>query len=177
MIQYNAHTQEEFVANFPVAHFNYLQSLPWYIVSDQYLFVHAGLRLTSSESVESQLDFLTRKDLSNLHGHTYSGGGYGMPDQLVHKGWCRTNDPNWGYVVVTGHNKYAASYLDDTDDFVASHRIGFHSCACAILINATLPLHCALLPRGTHGSCVMDYPPHFFSVRYCDEEVDVGLSG
>lgn len=167
-MQYGAATEEEFNAKFPVSHRNFLLSLPWYIKSDQYIFVHAGLRMVDEESVASQLQFLDRRDLSDLNRHKYSGGKYGIPDQLAHKGWCCSNDPRWEYVVVTGHNKYAR--FRDCEDFVASHRIGFHSCACAILFNHDLPLHCALLARGRKGSCVFDCPPVFYSVKYDDVE-------
>jgi hypothetical protein len=174
-----AATREAFAANFPPAHHQFLLSLPWFVEVNQYLFVHAGLRLAEEESVESQLAFLRNKDLSDLSRHVYGGGApgkYGLPDQLTHKGWSRTNDPSWGVVVVTGHNKYADKYGEDCADFEGSHRIGFHSCACAITRNPVLPLHCALLPRheamgpkggGAAARCpVQDYPPPNFSVSY-----------
>ena len=81
-----------------------------------------------------------------------------MPDQLCNKSWAKTNDPAWGVVVVTGQNKYAKKYTDDTSDFEASSRIGFHSCVCAIALSDTLPLHCALLSRGPKGASAQDYP-------------------
>jgi hypothetical protein len=167
--QYGAATQAEFVCKFPAHHYNYLESLPWYIILDQYIFVHAGLRAAGEESVTSQLAYLDSKDLSDLSKHVYQGGGYGLPDQLCNKHWSRTNDPAWGAVVVTGHNKYAKKYTDNCPDFVESHRIGFHSCSCAISLNRDLPLHCALLSRGPKGSTVPLFPPTFYEVRY-DEE-------
>lgn len=153
------------MSQFPPHHYQYLASLPWCVEMDQYIFVHAGLRAAKEESVESQLAFLSRKDMSDLSRHVYQGGGYGLPDQLCNKQWSRTNDPEWGAVVVTGHNKYGK---DDSADFEASHRIGFHSCACAIAQNPDLSLHCALLPRGPRGSTVHEYPPLFFRVRLAD---------
>lgn len=161
-------TQQKFAAKFPQLHYDYLVSLPWFLELDRYIFVHAGLNKVSKQSVEEQLRFLSFKDLRDLRGHTYGGGGYGMPDQLIHKGWARTNDPNWQRIVVTGHNKYAKKYGDDTVDFIDSHRIGFHSCACAMSVNDQLPLHCALLPRGPIGSTTFDLRPQFFGVTESD---------
>mmetsp|Transcript_37295 Transcript_37295/g.69473 ORF Transcript_37295/g.69473 Transcript_37295/m.69473 type:complete len:331 (-) Transcript_37295:4043-5035(-) len=164
--QYSAKTHEEFVQNFPQHHFEFLRDLPWVLELEQYIFVHAGLRLAGEEVVEEQLRFLYSKDISDLSRHVYARGGYGLPDQLSNKNWAKLNDPEWGRVVVTGHNKY--SHRSDAADFVASHRIGFHACACQILFKPGLPLHCALLPRAPPGTTTSEARPDFFSVSHCE---------
>ena len=160
--QYDARTHNEFVERFPTHHYEFLRSLPWVLELEQYIFVHAGLRRAREESVESQLLYLYNKDLSDLSRHVYSRGGYGLPDQLTNKDWACVNDPEWGHVVVTGHNKYFKKA--DGPDFLQSHRIGFHSCSCQILFKPGLPLHCALLPRAPLGTDTMEATPDFFSV-------------
>jgi predicted phosphodiesterase len=146
---YEAYTREQFQSKMPTEHYEFLVNLPWYVKIDNYVFVHAGLRQASETSVEEQLEFLDRKDLSNLEGHCYkdrsSHGSYGLPDQIVNKDWCKMNDPNWEVIVVTGHNKYA---VKDRKDFVRSHRIGFHSCVdLSTQYGINSSLHCGILPR------------------------------
>ena len=166
--QYGATTQSGFQRLFPRHHYDYLVSLPWYCQIGQYTFVHAGLRLSTDESVCDQLLFLDKKDISNLSNHTYGRRTrYGLPDQLCHKGWKDTNDTNWNTVVVTGHNKYKP--FRDYPDFVASHRIGFHSAACSLErpdCGHRVSLHCGLLPIAKEGESisVFDNPPIFFGI-------------
>ena len=190
--QYNAQNHTEFVKNFPRHHFEFLRALPWSLSIAHYIFVHAGLRLASEESVASQIQFLAKRDLSDLRRHVYARGGYGLPDQLCNKEWACLNDPAWERVVVTGHNKYShrdrhrdrdrgrdrgrgrrggGGGVHDVPDFVASHRIGFHSCACQLLLHPEVSLHCALLPTSS-SSCSLPFPttdeapPRFFSVTH-----------
>jgi len=134
---------DQFRDAFPRRHLDFLEDLPWFHQEDGYIFVHAGL--ATGVPVETQLTFLEAKDLSqprlsNSGFETYKGMslGYGMPDQLTHKGWAETNDPAWGQIVVTGHNKYATH-----SNVVLSNRLGLHSGVCE-----GGPLHCALLRRG-----------------------------
>lgn len=167
--QYGASTQSEFQRLFPQHHYNFLVSLPWYVQIAQYTFVHAGLRLSKDESVADQLSFLDSKNIGDLSKHTYGRSApYGLPDQLCHKGWKDTNDPSWNTVVVTGHNKYKP--FRDYIDFVDSHRIGFHSAACALQrpdCGHRLSLHCGLLPVVDEGGSisVFDNSPCFFGIR------------
>lgn len=137
---YGTRTQKTFENKFP--HADLLKKLPWYHREDGYVFVHAGLkpRVHFSE----QLEYLDQKDLSvrekeyqTYRYDTYKTR-YGIPDQLTHKGWAETNDPTWGCIVVTGHNKYP-----NRENFKASHRLGLHSGSCE-----GHSLHCAILPRG-----------------------------
>lgn len=130
--------------------------------------------------------------------------GVGM---VSNKAWAKLNDPDWGLVVVTGHNKYNHTCregdrvggkgrrvrkgegvgADDVPNFVASHRIGFHSCSCQLLLNPKLSLHCALLPclsidptaavekdgerNSTTGRITTEFlPPDFFSVSHWEKE-------
>jgi hypothetical protein len=167
-VQYNCTTREEFQKKFPEHHWKWLRSLPFYLKIDQYLFVHAGIRDPQIEPLPVQLDFLDKRDLSDLSSHVYRGGGYGLPDQLANKDWSRSNYPVGEYVVVTGHNKYCEGA--EADNFVASHRIGFHSCACQIsAIEPSLSLHCGLLPRGPLGITTEACQPIFFGVSYNGE--------
>jgi len=124
------------------------------------------LRAAEEESVESQLAFLDRKDLSNLNGHEYKDptatGQYGLPDQICNKDWSRINDPNWGVIVVSGHNKYA---YKEAQDFVESHRIGFHSFVdLDTQIYKNTSLHCGILPRRVE--CIEDYSQiEYFKIK------------
>ena len=143
---YGVDTHNKFKQTFP--HSLLLESLPWYHKEDGYVFVHAGLR----EGVHSseQIEYLDRKDLSadKEKWQTYNfdrySTHYGMPDQLTNKTFATTNDPAWGCIVVTGHNKYL-----DQKNFTASNRLGLHAGSCE-----GGPLHCAILPRNivTMGS-------------------------
>eukprot|EP01006_Ploeotia_vitrea_P060165 TRINITY_DN75408_c0_g1_i1.p1 TRINITY_DN75408_c0_g1~~TRINITY_DN75408_c0_g1_i1.p1 ORF type:complete len:382 (+),score=15.27 TRINITY_DN75408_c0_g1_i1:74-1147(+) len=126
-------SRQQFCAQYPQEHKEFLKGLPWYCIIGGYLFVHAGLHLTSHFSVEDQLAFLDQKDMSY-----YQREGQ-LPDQLRMKeegGVPRKNDPGWKKVVVTGHNKYS-----DNHHQLGSHRIGLQSGSCQ-----RQPLHCALLP-------------------------------
>ena len=173
-LQYNSSTDSLLLlSNMPAHHKKYLQELPFFFKTDQYLFVHAGIRDPKVESLEEQLAFLSKRDLSNLpvfnaelcpKGHRYGRGrNYGLPDQIVNKDWSKVNYPDAKYVVVTGHNKYK-----DEKNFVASHRIGFHSCACRIQSRPQSALNCAILRRGYLGQTTADLPPLFFSVAYIE---------
>ena len=152
---------------FPGRHRDFLEALPWYYEESGYVFVHAGLAPVSVAPVADQLAFLAAKDLSDLAAskfETYmqdkkstkeSVFHYGLPDQLTNKDWASVNDPGWGSVVVTGHNKYAGGY-----DFVASHRLGLHSAACR-----GKPLHCAILTPGAVGTIDLTVmPPDLFEL-------------
>ena len=137
---YGTSTQKTFEKKFP--HADLLKKLPWYHREGVYVFVHAGLKFGVHFS--EQLEYLDQKDLSvreeeyqTYRYDTYKTR-YGMPDQLTHKGWAKTNDPTWGCIVVTGHNKYS-----NQKNFIASHRLGLHSGSCR-----GHSLHCAILPRG-----------------------------
>lgn len=122
--QYGVNTLAEFIDVFPAHHKKFLSELRLYLIFDQYLFIHAGIRNPAEETVQEQLSFLDARSFSDLSRHTYGcGTNYGLPDQVVHKGWSKDNYPNELYVVVTGHNKYK-----DDRNFVASHRIGFNAC-------------------------------------------------
>lgn len=152
-------TREEFQERFPQRHLELLAEMPWYEAIDNYVFVHAGL--SEYVAVEAQLDFLRQKDLSKVESLGYGTyrPGSGMPDQLAHKGWERTNCPAWGRIIVTGHNKYR-----ERADFVASNRLGLHSCACERTMNPRLPLHCALLRRGARDLTMQGDAPQQFRV-------------
>jgi len=149
-----------FCERFPERHLALLEDLPWFEHIDNYVFVHAGLSV--ADPVEDQLAFLRQKDLSGLSSSGYENyrRNGGMPDQITHKGWARTNSEAWGCLLVTGHNKYP-----DRVDFIASHRLGLHSCACERCFNPRLPLHCALLRRGatdlmSPGGAPMQFKVH-----------------
>ena len=137
---YRTRTREAFAENFP--HTEMIESLPWYHAEGGYVFVHAGLK--TGESHETQLAYLDRKDLSvqkeeyQTYRYAQYKTRYGMPDHIANKEWARTNDPAWGCIVVTGHNKYPNGL-----NFVASHRLGLHSGSCR-----GDPIHCAILPRN-----------------------------
>lgn len=140
---YDIGTQKTFEEKFPYT--DLLKNLPWYSREDRYVFVHAGLK--NGVHFSEQLEYLDQKDLSvreeeyQTYRYDTHETRYGMPDQLTHKGWAETNDPTWGCIVVTGHNKYS-----NQKNFIASHRLGLHSGSCR-----GDSLHCAILPRGaTH---------------------------
>jgi hypothetical protein len=162
---------EQFKMSFLDNHREFLERLPWYVKIDQYLFVHAGVRDPAVEPLDEQLAYLDRRDLRDMpifdavscpKGHQHGRGtNYGIPDQLTNNAWGRANHPQAGCVVVTGHHKYASAR-----DFVASHRVGLHSCACEIQHDPAARLRCALLPRGPPGATTDDCPPVFFSVGY-----------
>lgn len=169
-LQYNNSLNgRELLSNIPPHHLKYLQELPLFLLIEPYLFIHAGIRDPEVQSLEEQLSFLTKRDLSDMPifdakacptGHSYGrGSNYGIPDQLANKDWDESNYPTAEVIVVTGHNKY-----DEEQNFLATHRIGFHSCACMIQMFPTLPLNCALLKRGKIGQTIDDLPPLFFSV-------------
>mmetsp|Transcript_171093 Transcript_171093/g.415896 ORF Transcript_171093/g.415896 Transcript_171093/m.415896 type:complete len:414 (-) Transcript_171093:12-1253(-) len=150
-----------FRARFPTRHRRLLEGLPWYERIDSYVFVHAGLSMRTP--VEEQLRFLDAKDLSQLHSSGYTAwkaGATGMPDQITNKDWAQSNSPSWGCIVVTGHNKYSSG-----SDYLASHRLGLHSCACERIFDADLPLHCALLKRGARDLTRSADAPRQFKVR------------
>uniref|UniRef100_A0A0G4HM91 Calcineurin-like phosphoesterase domain-containing protein n=1 Tax=Chromera velia CCMP2878 TaxID=1169474 RepID=A0A0G4HM91_9ALVE len=135
---------EEFRSKFPKRHVEFLKSLPWVLEVGRFVFVHAGMRAGTSDALEPQIVFLKKKDLSGLKAsgfENYKGGGYGMPDQVCDKGLKDVDCPEWGRVVVSGHNKYKPG-----EDFVGKFRLGLHSCVCQRTEGkANAALHCALL--------------------------------
>lgn len=190
-LQYGARTQAQFRSKFPSHHREWLRGLPWYLRLGGYLFVHAGIRDPSVEPLEEQLRYLDSKSLHDVdcrhpHPNTYGGGGYGMPDHLTNKFWVNKSYPEAGVVVVTGHNKLSDEEATECVDHLSSHRVGFHSCACEILINPSLSLHCAIMARldtacvsPRDGDCgegrdigaqteanAITVPPLFFGVTY-----------
>ena len=169
-LQYNnSMNHRELLCNIPHHHKKYLEELPLFLLIEPYLFVHAGIRDPEVQPLEEQLAFLIKRDLSDMPifdaikcptGHCYGRGrNYGIPDQLANKDWNKSNYPAAEVIVVTGHNKY-----EEERNFVASHRIGFHSCACWIPMFPDVPLNCAILRRGRKGQSVDDLPPLFFTV-------------
>ena len=137
---YSVSTQTTFKEQFP--HADLLEHLPWYHKEDGYVFVHAGLK--QGVHFSEQITYLDLKDLCvkedeyQMYQYDIYKTRYGMPDQLTNKGWENTNDPDWGCIVVTGHNKYLGR-----KNFISSHRLGLHSGSCE-----GHSLHCAILPRG-----------------------------
>jgi 3',5'-cyclic AMP phosphodiesterase CpdA len=126
---YGAESAEALARKMPPAHRAFLQSLPWYLEADGYVFVHAGLR---PGPVAPQLEELARRQpLPGTHLH----------DQLRDKALAVVSDPSWGRVVVSGHTHRPRG---GRPHFVTPHRITLSSEAdhTATLWAVALPDRC-----------------------------------
>lgn len=96
-IAYRASNAADLARKMPKAHQEFLQGLPWFHETDEYVFVHAGLL---EEPLRPQLDVLAAKRLPKGHVHTV--------EQLRMKELSVASFDGWGKVVVSGHTKCPA---------------------------------------------------------------------
>ena len=94
---YDAHDLESFERSFPLAHYRFLASLPWYYDDGQYLCVHAGLH---PGPIEPQRINLERKAMPPER--------FFLPDALREKSLATVDDPSWERTVVSGHTHLAS---------------------------------------------------------------------
>eukprot|EP00756_Hemistasia_phaeocysticola_P055515 Hpha_TRINITY_DN31465_c0_g1::TRINITY_DN31465_c0_g1_i1::g.145374::m.145374 len=134
--QYGATTQAEWAQRLgedKPEHLQFLRQLPWYKQIGSFLFVHAGLYPEQVVPKSEQLCQLDTRDVSKCQSTRRQ-----LPDQVQFKkrDWKapdgtdfeRLSDPEWGAVVVTGHNKFDGH---EGENWIASNRVALHSCACA----------------------------------------------
>jgi hypothetical protein len=76
------------------AHRVFLQGLPWFHDTGEYLFVHAGM---FEGPLEPQRQALAARTLPPKHLH--------LPQQVREKELSKVADPGWDRVVVSAHNK------------------------------------------------------------------------
>ncbi len=96
---YGAKSARELVARMPKSHQAFLQGLPWFHQTYDFVFVHAGL--FADKPLAKQLAELTRKELPPVWLHT--------PLQLRERELAVASTAGWGKVVVSGHTKNPAS--------------------------------------------------------------------
>jgi ADP-ribosylglycohydrolase len=94
---YGAHDLGSFERSFPLAHYRFLASLPWYYEDGQYLCVHAGLH---PGPIEPQRIELERKAMPPER--------FFLPDALREKALATVDDPSWERIVVSGHTHLAS---------------------------------------------------------------------
>jgi predicted phosphodiesterase len=109
---YGVRSGEELALKMPPSHRMFLQSLPWFHESGEYVFVHAGLH---SGPVAPQLEELARQE---PRPETF------LHDQLRDKKLATVSDPGWGKVVVSGHTHNPPG---GRPHFVTKHRITLSS--------------------------------------------------
>jgi ADP-ribosylglycohydrolase len=91
---YGARSAAELAERMPKEHQAFLQQLPWFYETDDYVFVHAGLK---DEPLRPQLERLARKELPDNPLWTNA--------QLRDKSLATVSSPAWGKTVVSGHTK------------------------------------------------------------------------
>jgi len=130
--QYGASDTPSFRAAFPADHRAFLESLPWFVDTGRYLFVHAGLK---AGSIEPQLAELREKRLP--------ANPRFMPQPLRDKERALIADPAWDRVVVSGHTKNFPPPA-----FVGPNRICLKSDSCR-----GGPVRAVLLPERRWLEC------------------------
>ena len=90
---YGAHDLASFERKFPLAHFRFLASLPWYYDDGTYFCVHAGLH---TGAIGPQREALRAK--------TLPAGKFHLPDAIRDKKTvAQANDPDWDRILVSSH--------------------------------------------------------------------------
>jgi serine/threonine protein phosphatase 1 len=92
---YGAHSGEQLKKLMPAAHFDFLNSRPWYYDTGEYFFVHAGLDIGPIAPQRAELE----EKLLPRENHLWS------PLALQDKRRACLVDSNWDRVVVSGHTK------------------------------------------------------------------------
>jgi len=90
---YRSSSAKELAERMPKEHQTFLQDLPWYLETEEYVFVHAGL---TNEPVARQLESLAHRELPPDPRHT-------SPQLRGDK--ATLSNPLWGKTVVSGHHK------------------------------------------------------------------------
>ncbi|KAH3745516.1 Serine/threonine protein phosphatase family protein [Pelomyxa schiedti] len=125
--QYMSNSQEEFRSNMSAIHSLWLDSLPWALRLDNFLFVHHGIGIQGQSyfrcdwdvpSLDQQLQELERRDL-------FSWGPGHLPYYMSQKFLPRVYDKSWPFIVVSGHVKTAGFR-----NIVAPTRVVMHSGTC-----------------------------------------------
>lgn len=99
-LAYGAHNLGGFGRSFPLAHFRFLASLPWYYDDGEYFCVHAGLHLGP---IAPQRARLAAKALPP--------GKLQLPDAIRNKSLAMLHDPTWERVVVSAHTHLPGKYM------------------------------------------------------------------
>lgn len=97
---YGARSARELAERMPKAHQEFLQGLPWFLETEEFVFVHAGLR---DEPIGPQLERLARQELPEDQTRS--------PELLRDKKLSVLSSTQWGKTVVSGHTKWPGERL------------------------------------------------------------------